>query len=669
MGAGPTSPLLAAWVPRALLPLGACAASMALRLHRLGAESLWYDETVSAYLADLPIGAMIAHTSRDIHPPGYYLLLHLWAALAGKGEFALAFLSLAAGVLLVALIHRLTRRLAGLRTANLAAGIGAFSTYSIWYSQEVRMYTIAALLMLALFAVTLLLREGPARVGGWWAVWAALSALSLYTIYYSLFLLPLLSLSWLLAALRESAGRRQALNTWLAGQVGSVLLYLPWLPIAIRQALDPPVPPWRSAMPWFESLTQGGTALAFGESAPAGWWPVALALILCACLPLLRSGARHATRWAVAAFLAPWALMLLASLLQPLFHPRYLFPFAAFFSVSLALGLARLASTPVGRWIALALAALYLSGNLWSAQRMWTLPEYRADDLRGAVTRLADRWLPGDVVLFQAGYTYTALEHYWPGEVAWRGRAPDYAGAAADTGPVVLMGGSLASDANLGWGDPRSDFYRTTRSATTDGITRALVANRRLWLFRLYDTVTDPGGEVRDWLARSLVPLSDEPISGPSYGRLQSYIPVGDAADCPSPVDWGERVRTCVEVGEPAGLSRPDRVPVYLSVAGLAADPRESVHYTLRLQASDGETVVQSDGALILHDGDEPGEHYVLNPLSLPLGPGSEGVYPVVLGLYVFREGVPVPLAPVDAVGSELAGPDGLLVLGEVSVP
>ena len=76
----------------------------ALRLHRLGAESLWYDETVSVHLARKPIAAMIAHTSGDIHPPGYYLLLHLWQqvttpTLAHGLEFLYAWPSLVAGVL------------------------------------------------------------------------------------------------------------------------------------------------------------------------------------------------------------------------------------------------------------------------------------------------------------------------------------------------------------------------------------------------------------------------------------------------------------------------------------------------------------------------------------------------------------------------------------------
>ena len=77
------------WLLVAILLLGA-----GLRLVRLGTGSLWYDETVSVHLAAKSPAALIAHTAGDIHPPGYYLLLHGWTRLAGSSDFAVAFLSL-----------------------------------------------------------------------------------------------------------------------------------------------------------------------------------------------------------------------------------------------------------------------------------------------------------------------------------------------------------------------------------------------------------------------------------------------------------------------------------------------------------------------------------------------------------------------------------------------
>ena len=118
----------------------------ALRLFRLGAQSLWYDETVSAVLARKSLPDLIAHTARDIHPPGYYILLHFWTRFVGETEFALAFLSLIFSLLLIAGSYYLAKRWFSHQIGLLTSGLIAFSPYNLWYAQEVRMYTLGAFL-------------------------------------------------------------------------------------------------------------------------------------------------------------------------------------------------------------------------------------------------------------------------------------------------------------------------------------------------------------------------------------------------------------------------------------------------------------------------------------------------------------------------------------------
>src|SRR5512136_2476482 len=83
-------------------------AGAALRLYRLGADSLWYDETVSTFLAGSRLPDLLRHTAGDIHPPGYYVLLRGWLLAAGYPtghadpggfglEFAATFFSFAFG--------------------------------------------------------------------------------------------------------------------------------------------------------------------------------------------------------------------------------------------------------------------------------------------------------------------------------------------------------------------------------------------------------------------------------------------------------------------------------------------------------------------------------------------------------------------------------------------
>ena len=163
-------------VQRAAIPVSVAAVALgafALRLVQLGVDSLWYDETVSVYLAGQPVAELIAHTARDIHPPGYYLLLRAWLMSAGfptghadaagyRLEFMAGFLSLCLGVLLVPLTWQLARRLRlGDTVAALAALLVAVSPFGVWYSQEVRMYTLGACL-----AVVCLLATVPFLLGG-----------------------------------------------------------------------------------------------------------------------------------------------------------------------------------------------------------------------------------------------------------------------------------------------------------------------------------------------------------------------------------------------------------------------------------------------------------------------------------------------------------------------
>ena len=233
--------------------------AFALRLHHLGVQSLWYDETVSIALAREPLPDLLAHTARDIHPPGYYLLLAAWLAVVPSAqalEFISAFFSLCAGILLLPLTFILGRRLRLPTLVNrLACVLLATSAYHVWYSQEVRMYTLGA--GLGLLAAWSLSRVQPTATppdqgnhrtsSRYWLLYGVAAVVGLYTLYYVAFLLLALNLLWF----GQSVMRRQSPSwrPWLLTHLAMLLAYAPWLPIAWRQATDPPVPPWRSFTP------------------------------------------------------------------------------------------------------------------------------------------------------------------------------------------------------------------------------------------------------------------------------------------------------------------------------------------------------------------------------------------------------------------------------------
>jgi hypothetical protein len=167
---------------------------------------------------------------------------------------------------------------------------------------------------------------------------------------------------------------------------------------------------------------------------------------------------------------------------------------------------------------------LLFTFSIYSAYNFWFDPRYAKDDLRGAGHYLAEHWRPGDAILINAGYTYTAFMYYYDQPIAWRGRLSDYTSTSANDSAVVLQTGSIGGTANLGWGSPESDFYATTADEVRAALDRVFAAHPRVWMLRLYDTVVDPDGVIRDYLATRGRIIDDEGFAGESYARVQGYI-------------------------------------------------------------------------------------------------------------------------------------------------
>jgi uncharacterized membrane protein len=225
-------------------------AGLALRVVRLDFQPLWWDEGYSVWFATHPLGQMAALTAQDIHPPLYYALLRGWTWLTNTGPVALRLLSVATGVLAIPTIYVAGWRILGDRAALLAALLWALNPLAIYYSQEVRMYGLVALLSAAILAVAWPILANPttevvttnsgvrsARAGrnedssgSWHNAWAlapyvALATAALYTQYYAVFLPVGLSLY----ACWNWRRRPVALIRWLAAQAVVGLLYLPWV--------------------------------------------------------------------------------------------------------------------------------------------------------------------------------------------------------------------------------------------------------------------------------------------------------------------------------------------------------------------------------------------------------------------------------------------------------
>lgn len=133
----------------ALALVGILLLGSGLRFYGLSIQSLWNDEfnswsvstsnSLSGILADL------SGEESGVHPPGYYLLLHVVTGLIGESEWALRLPSAIAGVFSIFVIYLLGRRLFSYKEGLVAALLMAVLWTPIHYSPEARMYSLLIL--------------------------------------------------------------------------------------------------------------------------------------------------------------------------------------------------------------------------------------------------------------------------------------------------------------------------------------------------------------------------------------------------------------------------------------------------------------------------------------------------------------------------------------------
>jgi mannosyltransferase len=358
------------WLLLALLLLAA-----ALRFHRIEVQSFWNDEGNSARLSERSLTLIVEGTASDVHPPLYYLLLRGWRELAGDSEFGLRAFSAFAGILAVAATGALARRWWRGPPATAATTLfAALSPPLVYYSQEARMYELLALLAalstLLLVALLPLLRGGKPTTPRRRALVAAFYLLSVAAGLYTHYFFPaVLAVHALIAAVSLGPRHRRAIVAWAALPVLALVLYLPWLPIFLRQT---------GGRPGNELglLAFGGEALrwlALGATASDGsarWAaPLILGGALLALLPWPVADRRpQRFAWlALAGVLLPLLLMWLVQATRPAFY-KFLVAVVPFLALLWGQGVARLAlvpgrARPLALALGLALVAVQVGGS------------------------------------------------------------------------------------------------------------------------------------------------------------------------------------------------------------------------------------------------------------------------------------------------------------------
>lgn len=448
----------------------ALALSASIQFSFISKASIWHDEGYSLLLAPQPISEILERTARDVHPPLYYVGLHVWMKTFGAGELAVRSLSVVAILGTIAIMFYLIKRLFGNWPARVSALFMAIAPFLIRYGQEARMYALVAfLLTAATYFLVYALNDNRRR---YLYLYSIFMAAAFYTHYYAVFMLIA---HWLYVAIRTGIYRDRKIKVlqanwlkaipnarWYTANILIFALFLPWLPAAYGQFTRvqggfwiPPVdittlPATFAQYLHFTSLST--VAVGFRLSMFLGIFGLAAVGILKD--KLHRNGLFLLTAWALT---GPVLVFIISAISRPVYIDRYfVFSAVAFYPLLAAL----LYTKPLNiiKQIRPLVIALILAVQFFGIRNVYLQSNHQMREIGNIVNsryRSGDEIIAGELYVYldfsYYNHTDTLLKLYAPGGISGYGETSllydkpqlvvsDYSQAATATGYVWIIG-------------------------------------------------------------------------------------------------------------------------------------------------------------------------------------------------------------------------------------
>jgi uncharacterized membrane protein len=445
-------------------PIGILLVAFALRVHRLADANIWWDEGWTLWLSRFDLASIALRTARDEHPPLHYWLMHFWNFIAGNDAsteaFVGRFFSVFFGVLMVAVVYRLTRRFGGAFIAALAALVLAVARFHIWWSQDIKNYTLSGFFAwLAVWcALEMLMSDAPATSGKRAGLWNLLSGnrfilgyvlsmtLALYSHYLAALILLAVNLFAAIVIARSLIEEKGLAHTatpragklaldWIIAQVAVIILFAPWMYLYLQNAAS-----WTAA-PAFDFglfLRLVATVFPLGITTNIeSYTPAMLALTVIVLLASLWLAQKPTSRgiqssissvsslslFAFVVVLAPPLLIYVlsltpASFFAPKIQARYLLILLPGYALLLASGIAFL--TRLSKYLGLIAGVFILITQAWTLQDYFQARLLR-DEYFTLVNFINSFALGGDVALLHTDQEYPTYLYYQRARIAWSG--------------------------------------------------------------------------------------------------------------------------------------------------------------------------------------------------------------------------------------------------------
>ncbi len=386
-----------------------------VRLLYLTKADIWHDEGYTAAIIKQPLIDIISTTTTDVHPPFYYIIMHFWQLLFGNSVTALRSFSVACGVMAIALLFFLLQKIFSKRIAIFGAFLAALGPFLIRYSDEARMYALAALIgVAATYAFIMAVDRKDKKP--WWILYGFLVAIGIYTQYFLALLLPA---HFVYLWLKIGEDRTDVIkiftnkNVWLAAGL-CFLLFLPWLPVMISQVSRVSGEFWIPEVNKFTISTTLSMFLTYDERIVRYFGLLLLPIMLIISLVLARKFHKYrAAIWLVTIWsFLPMIIIYTLSKGRPVYLDRYFTYSAPAFYSLIAIYIGIIFSSKRIRSVGLSIIFILLIGcYMWHVGSK-NITEASWNNTNTAMNHINENIKSNDSIVSGEIYTYFHTSYY-----------------------------------------------------------------------------------------------------------------------------------------------------------------------------------------------------------------------------------------------------------------
>lgn len=450
-------------------------------------QSLWLDEAINVNnAAGLSFKELIFNYSLgDFHPPLYHVLLRSWILFFGNTEISVRIPSIILSIVGVYFIYLIAKKLFENKTALICATLLATAPLHIYYSQEARMYMLAATLAAAsVYFFVAIIKNDKLK---YWVGFIIATALMLYSDYLPYLLIPTFIVYLFLNRKRIA---KHTLRAFVPAFILIFILLIPWFVIFPKQlstglSAAAASPAWaqvvgspdlKNLILVFVKFTIGRISHDNNLTYALFFAPAAIFSTFLFLLSFFRTS--HLRSFTYFWLIVPTVVGFAISFAVPIFsYFRFLFVLPAYYLIW-ASAINTINWPPLTRF--LLTAALLI--NLTSTVIYFSNPKFQREDWKSATAYVRESANDQTLVLFESNLTVGPFDYYSK-------RSENNNFSYYNRARAIPAIGALAD-------------FSATPPKVRDDLYLLLSDKNKVYLFQYLSQITDPQGLVFEHLTK-----------------------------------------------------------------------------------------------------------------------------------------------------------------------